>query len=140
MQSLTSPAIALAISLAAYRSAADCPPQLAINLTNNQVQLGWPGQGLLQASTSPFGPWSNITTGSGTYTLPRTNPAAFFRLAFGPQRVSKESILFYNSVSGSLAVGQMVSNQFITTRVYASGFGAGWTNLTQIPGHGNPTF
>ena len=57
-------------------------PTLNISASSGNLTINWTGSGKLQSTTNlnPIINWADLTTGSGPWTEPMTNPAKFFRL------------------------------------------------------------
>lgn len=53
--------------------------QIAIGLSNANVNLNWP-QGTLLQSSNLTGPWSAVTNAASSFTIPPTNDSTFFRI------------------------------------------------------------
>jgi hypothetical protein len=126
---------------AAMCASAQCSGPLAIVSVSNHLQISWQGPASLQTASTLRGPWQNLTTNnSGPYSLSATGAAAFFRLAITPQDVNHEGLLFYNPNTGSAAIGEILTNQFITRKSFSGTFALGWTHITQVPGPGGIVF
>ncbi|MGV3773231.1 MAG: GEVED domain-containing protein, partial [Verrucomicrobiales bacterium] len=68
-----------------FKVTVQCNPTITITRVNNQVQLAWGGDQILQTSQDITGPWTTVTNARPPYNVTPTGAKGYFRIVPRPQ-------------------------------------------------------